>query len=225
MNTSTLKVRTLLILVFISVMTLTHALPEETEYPGTIIHEGYADERRWGPLPIGFDFDFFGNTYSEFFVSSNGMVTFGSGSNAFNNLSIPDATKPHNYIAAFWDDLIVHNTGDIMYQTIGTAPNRKLVIQFNNMSFWGSDILLGTMQVILYEGSNNIQIQYRNIVDLVSGRASGNSATIGLENIDATIGVLSSYNTADYIYSGRAILYTPNGGTYTVDDNALYDGI
>jgi len=135
MNTFTPNVRTLLILLFTSVMPFTHALPAETEYPGIIVHSGFADDRRWGEFPIGFDFDFFGNTYSTFYVSSNGQVTFGAMTNAFNNDNIPDGGRPDNYIAPFWDDLIIDATGDIMYQTIGTAPNRKLIIQFNNMSF------------------------------------------------------------------------------------------
>jgi len=225
MNTLTHNIRTLLILLLFFVVTNTRALPAETEYPGTIVHSGFADDRRWGPLPIGFDFDFFGITYTEFNVNSNGLVTFGAKTNAFTNASIPDAGRPENYIAVFWDDLIIDATGDIMYQTIGTAPNRKLIIQFNNMSFWGSDLLLGTFQLILHEGSNNIQIQFRSIVDLTSPRASGNSATIGAENVDGSVGVLCSYNTADYVYSGKAILLTPSGGTYTFDDNALYDGV
>ena len=152
MNTVTYKVRTLLILLLFSAVTFTHALPTETEYPGTIIHSGFADDRRWGEFPIGFYFDFFGNTDSVFFVSSNGQVTFGARTNAFSNVSIPDGGRPDNFIAPFWDDLIVDATGDILYQTIGTAPNRKVVIQYNNMSFWGSNFLLGTFQVILYEG-------------------------------------------------------------------------
>ncbi len=180
---------------------------------------------KYGSFPIGFDFDFFGVTHDVFWVSSNGLVMFGSGSNAFSNVSIPDGGRPDNYIAPFWDDLIIDATGDIMYQTIGTDSNRKLVIQFNNMSFWGADLLLGTFQVILHEGSNNIQIQYRSIVDLSSDRASGGEATVGLENDDGSAGVLCSYNTAGYIYSGRAILFTPSGPTYIFDDNALYDGV
>ena len=154
MKTFTLKVRTLLILFLVSVMPLTHA--QETEYLGVIVDVGPKDDKRYGSYPIGFDFDFFGNIYNEFFVSTNGLVMFGAGSNAFSNESIPDDARPDNYIAPFWDDLIIHESGDIMYQTIGTAPNRKLVIQFNNMSFWTSTVLLGTIQVILYEGSNNI---------------------------------------------------------------------
>jgi len=225
MNNFTQRVRTILILFLISIMPLVHALPSETEYLGTIVRSGYTDDRSYGPLPIGFDFVFFGNTYSDFYVTTNGLVMFGSGSTQWTNSSIPTATGVDNYIAPFWDDLIIHSTGDIMYSTIGTAPNRKLVIQYNNMSFWNSNVLLGTIQVILYEGSNNIQAQYRSIVDLSSTRASGGSATVGLENLDGSDGVLCSYNTAGYIYSGRAILFTPNGGTYTYNDDALYDGV
>ncbi len=225
MRNSTLKIRTFLALFFVSVTSITFALPTETEYLGTIVHSGYWDDRSWGPLPIGFNFDFFGNTYSNFYVTSNGLVMFGSGTTQWTNQNIPNTSGADNYIAPFWDDLIIHSTGDIMYQTIGTAPNRKLVVQYSNMSFWNSTVLLGTIQVILYEGSNNIQMQYRSIVDLSSDRASGNSATIGLENLNGTAGVLCSYNTAGYIHSERAILFTPGGGTYTYDDNALYDGV
>ena len=140
-------------------------------------------------------------------------------------IPFPRTPGADNYIAPFWDDLVIHATGDIMYQTIGTAPNRKLVVQFNNMSFWNSPVLLGTFQVIIYEGSNNIQTQYRSIVDLTSDRASGNSATVGLENLDGSAGVSCSYNTAGYIQSEKAILFTPGGGTYTFDDNAVYEGV
>jgi len=222
---STLKIRTILSLLFITVTIMTQAQPPETEYPGTIIRSGYTDDRGYGPFPIGFNFDFFGNTYNEFHVTTNGLVMFGSDTRQYTNSTIPTAGGADNYIAPFWDDLIIHSSGDIMYQTIGTAPNRKLVVQFNNMSFWNSDVLLGTIQVILYEGSNNIQMQYRSIVDLSSDRASGNSATVGLENIDGSAGVLCSYNTAGYIQSEKAILFTPGGGTYTYNDNALYDGV
>ena len=215
----------LILLMLVSVTRVLHALPAETEYLGTIIFSGLADDRKWGPFPIGFNFDFYGTTYDEFYVSSNGLVQFGSGSNAFNNVTVPNAINPNNYIAPFWDDLIIHSTGDIMYQTIGVSPNRKLVIQFNNMSFWTSGSLLGSFQVILYEGSNEIQIQYRNIIDLSSDRASGSEATVGLENLDGSGGILCSYNTAGYIYSGKAIRFTPNAGSYTYDDQALYDGV
>ena len=224
MNNLNHKIKSFLTLILLSVITLSHALPTETEYLGEVARAGYVDDGNWGSFPIGFSFDFFGNTYTDFYVTSNGLVMFERGSNQYSNYPIPNTTGADNYIAPFWDDLVIHATGNIMYQTIGTAPNRKLVIQFNNMSFWNSPVLLGTFQVILYEGSNNIQTQYRSIVDLTSDRASGNSATVGLENRDGSAGVVCSYNTAGYIQSEKAILFTPGGGTYTFDDNAVYEG-
>jgi len=219
------KIKAVVILVLLHVMPVIYALPTETEYEGIVARTGYVDDGNWGAFPIGFSFDFFERTYTEFYVTSNGLVMFGRGSNQYTNNPIPRSTGADNYIAPFWDDLVIHETGDIMYQTIGTAPNRKLVVQFNNMSFWNSPVLLGTFQVIIYEGSNNIRTQYRSIVDLTSDRASGNSATIGLENRTGSAGVVCSYNTADYIHSEKAILFTPGGGTYTYDDNAVYEGI
>ncbi len=93
MNSSTHIVKTLLILLFISVMPFTHG-QGETEYLGIIATEGPKDDKKYGSFPIGFDFDFFGVTHDVFWVSSNGLVMFGSGSNAFSNVSIPDGGRP-----------------------------------------------------------------------------------------------------------------------------------
>ena len=226
MNTLTHKIGIYLVLLFLIVTP--YARAAETEYLGTIVASGAHDDEFWGPLPIGFDFVFFGNTYSEFYVSSNGLITFEAGSAQFTNFEIPHQNGTENYIAPFWDDLRIDATGDIMYQTIGTAPNRKTIIQFNNMQVFQNltkVLYLGTMQVILYETSNNIRIQYKSIVDLESDRASGSEATVGIENSTGMVGVQCSYNTPGYVYSGRSILLTPNGGSYDYDDNALYEGV
>ncbi|NLF41612.1 MAG: hypothetical protein GX587_02855, partial [Bacteroidales bacterium] len=208
-----------------SVSKKSYSLPVETEYPGTLVHEGYIDDEEWGPFPIGFSFSFFCNNYTDFYVTSNGLVMFGSGSNVWTNTNIPNNSIPNNYIAAFWDDLIVHSTGAIHYKTVGTAPNRKLIVQYTNMAFWNSPVLLGTFQIILYEGSNKIQTQYRSIIDLTNPRASGNSATLGLEKSNGYSGVKNSYNQADMVRSEKAIAYTTDGCSYTFDNNAIYDGV
>ena len=219
------KIGIYLVALILMISPYARVLASETEYQGIIVTSGAHDDQFWGPLPIGFDFVFFGNTYSQFYVSTNGLVTFGTGYSQFTNFDIPHQNGVDNYIAPFWDDLNMDASGDLMYQTIGTAPNRKTIIQFTNMTVYHKAELLGTMQVILYEGSNNIRLQYKSIVDLGSDFASGISATIGIENSDGMVGVQCSYNTAGYVYSGRSILLTPNGGTYDFDDNALYEGV
>jgi len=101
------------------------AQPAETAYQGITAQAGYVNNASYGPFNIGFSFTFYGNTYTQFYVSSNGLITFGTGSVAATEAPIPSAATPNNFIAGFWDDLAVDALGDILYQTIGASPNRK----------------------------------------------------------------------------------------------------
>jgi hypothetical protein len=102
--------------------------------------------------------------------------------------------------------------------------NRKLVVQFFNMGFYTFPVVMGTFQVILYETSNIIQVQYRQIVVVNSTNAHGGSATIGLENSDGTAGTQYSYHNPTAIVPEQAISFTPSGPTYTVNASSVYDG-
>lgn len=201
------------------------AQPPEIIYPGTIVYEGYYDDRSWGPFNIGFNFTFYGNTYNRFYVTSNGLVIFGSGSNDYTEDPIPFPSSPNNFVAAFWDDIVINSSGKILYTTIGASPNRKCIIQWTNMGFYASTVLMGTFSVILYEGSNNIQIQYRSIIDNTSARSHGSSASIGIENSNGTSGIQYAYHNPSAISSEQAILFHPSGSTYTMNSAAVYDGV
>ncbi len=204
-------------------------LPPEVYYSANVAFRGYSDDEQWGPFSIGFDFDFFGVTYTELYVTSNGWIGFNAptlpGHSELGNTTLPTPSEPNNLIAAFWDDIVIHsNGGVIFYQTVGIAPNRKCVIQCTNMGFFGDPTLLGTFSFILYESTNEFQVQYRIIVDNASSLAHGSSATVGAENADGTVGVQYSFEEAS-LSSEQAIRFTPSGGSYTIDDNALFDGI
>ncbi len=214
---------------FLSVPLL-FAQPPETVYDGTLIEKGFRqniDLALAGPYDIGFNFTFFGNSYDQFYVNANGMVMFTEPDGFYNNeVTIPDPAVPNNYIAAFWDNLTISDKGNVMYRTIGTSPNRKCIIQYNNMGFNPFPFLFGTFSVILYETTNIIQVQYRLILDPFSPEPHGASATIGLENADGTAGTLYAYHREDAVYTGDAISFTPDGpDDYTINDNALYDGV
>lgn len=203
--------------------------PPETIYDGTVIATGFKQSIPLGsdgPFPIGFTFTFFEKPYSEFYVSANGLVLFTDPDGFYNTeVTIPTASTPNNYIAPFWDNLSILDGGNIMYKTIGASPNRKSIIQFKNMGFDPTPTPLGTFSVILYETSNKIQIQYRLIVDNYSPLSHGGSATIGIENESGTDGVLFAFHEGDAVNSEDAISFTPSGSTYTIDTDALYDGI
>jgi hypothetical protein len=126
-----------------------------------------ADDGVYGPFPIGFEFEFFGSPYTSFYVSPNGWIGFSPsvGSIAWCS-TLGSASMPDNMIAGFGGDRAVWHTdgGQISFKILGVAPQRSLVIQFTNVryTYVSSDDHLD-MQIILYEGSNGIQIQYANL--------------------------------------------------------------
>jgi gliding motility-associated-like protein len=219
-----MKLRYFLILIMSLFSISARAQPAETIYLGSVIKSGYADDESYGPFNIGFNFSFYGNTYSQFYVNSNGLVLFGAGSAESTEAPIPTAAAPNNFIAPLWDDLIIDNTGKILYTTVGAAPNRKLIIQATNMGFYPNPVFMGTYLVILYESTNKIQVQYRIIIDATSARAHGGSATIGIENAGGTAGVQYAYHSSNAISTGKAISFTPSGPTYILDSDVIYDG-
>lgn len=135
-------------------------------------------------IPLGFDFKFYGNTYSSADISSNGIIYFGPGSITWSNYEIGN-TYVHNFIAPYWDDLTTYDGGGIYYKTYGTAPNRYTIIEYYNTKHCCTSYSTGvTFEVILYETSNKIVIRYKDVnfdwpyspsIDF------GNSSTVGIE--------------------------------------------
>ena len=219
----------LLFVCFVVLFTTAQAeLPTETFYTASTACSGYVDDAYYGPFAIGFDFTFFGQTKTQFYVSTNGLVGFSpSGLSSYNNTPLPNAsTIPDDFIAPFWGDQNTNSDGAIYYRLIGTAPNREMVIQFTNMKCrtGGRSEYLGTYQVIMYETSNEIQIQYRILSDPNSAHVKGAGSSIGLEGYNGDVGVQYSYHTAS-LTNEQAIHFTPSGGTYTMNSSATYEGI
>ena len=148
------------------------------------------DDAYGGPYDIGFSFNFYGQTNSQFYVSTNGFLSFGGGSSDRYNTPLPDAKSPNNTVYALWDDLVAPS-GSIRYQTFGTAPHRYLVVEFAGVYPYGTTDYQ-YFEIILYEGSNDIVLQYHS----VPGAGDGRSASVGLENADGTKGL-------EYLYDGN----------------------
>lgn len=132
-------------------------------------------------IPIGFDFQFYCNTYNQFYISSNGFISFDalSGNGCCVGQSIPDAAQPNNLIAPSWEDLNPAAGGTIEYFMVGVAPNRKLVVNYLSVpKVLGTDLV--TVQLVLHEGSNWIDIHSTEIGLL-------NAKTQGIENSDGSL--------------------------------------
>ena len=109
---------------------------------------------------IGFNFTFDGVVQSQCYISPNGFVTFGTQATATTYLPLSVATPltGGGAVSALGMDLI-SNTDDVVYATIGTAPNRTFVVQWSNAVRKASTGNFN-FQIRLNETSNTIQLSY-----------------------------------------------------------------
>ena len=112
-----------------------------------------------------FEFDLYGTVSSDVRIGGNGAIRFGQTTGNINatNGNFPNNGTP-NLIAPWWDDLYADDTGaEVYYETKGTAPNRRFIVQWHDIGHYnlsnGPSI---TFQVVLYEGTNNIDFVYND---------------------------------------------------------------
>ncbi|MBK8701704.1 MAG: hypothetical protein IPN29_19955 [Saprospiraceae bacterium] len=140
-------------------------------------------------VPIGFSFEYYGNTYDSIWVDFHGYITFAEEAPFFCCMGqqIPDTTKPNNLIAACWADPVpqfddgngfLYN--EYQHEIIGSAPDRICIVTFDFNVFCGENYF---GQIKLFEGSNRIEIHTDNWNEL-----GGNCAesTQGIENENGT---------------------------------------
>ena len=171
-----------------------------------------SDDQLSGILPIGFSFIFYGNTYTSFYISSNGFISFdaAAGSGCCSGQFLPDINQPNNIIACAWEDLYPPAGGTISYSTIGTAPNRILVVRYSNIPHYTSGNLVSS-QIQLYEGSNIIEIH------TASMPSDGGSHTMGIENANGTLAAaVPGRNSANWSVSNDYVQFVPCSSSQTV---------
>jgi hypothetical protein len=141
------------------------------------------DDQESGILPIGFTFNFFCTPYTNFYISSNGFIEFSlTGNGCCSGQALPNNGTPNNLIAGAWIDLHPGNGGTITYSTVGTAPNRILLVSFVGVPYYVNTLGV-TFQIKLFETSNIIEIHSTSINNPNSG-----TQTMGIENVGGTIG-------------------------------------
>jgi hypothetical protein len=130
-------------------------------------------------FPIGFNFIYNEITYNQFAVNNNGWISLGQSAltpsvdmnttSAYTPLASAAVNTPallRSRIAGMGRDLQAQAGSVLRFETIGTAPNRKLVVQFTNYKRFGG---AGTgdnfnFQIILNETTNVVQVVYGTMV-------------------------------------------------------------
>jgi hypothetical protein len=172
---------------------------------------------------LPFPFQFYGVSYNQVTVSSNGFIAFGVTENPeFRNYRIPGPMGPNPMIAAFWDDLAT-TPGSGIY-TWFDRNNHAFVIEWYNLKNGYNGTSPETFQIILYDpsvhatslGDGPIKIQYHtfnNVSASASTQNHGCFSTIGIEDHSGLVGLEYTFNNqyptaASQLGNQRAIYIT-----------------
>jgi gliding motility-associated-like protein len=178
---------------------------------GTTIN--MSDDQVQGPFNIGFTFSFYCGQYTQFYIGSNGWVGFSSGQTAtWVVQSIPNTNgnTPKNNIMGPWRDW---NPGSgngpyVSYQTVGTAPLRKLIVTWSSVPMYSCTSTYGTFQIVLHEASNIIHNNLTN-VPVCTGWGNGDG-TEGTHNSAGTVATaVTGRNDSQFTASNQSIRFIP----------------
>jgi hypothetical protein len=177
-----------------------------------------SDDATHGPFNIGFTFNFFGNNYTQFYIGSNGWIGFSSGqTTGYTAAYIPNSSSPKNVIMADWEDLYP-GASNIYYKTIGTSPNRKLVVNFYNVPHYTCRTNKTTFQIVLSETTSVIDINYSS-----KPLCTTNNATAGLVNVDNTNVVpVGGKNASLWTVTNYSVRITPSVPELTFSLKGVY---
>jgi len=153
-------------------------------------------------VTLPFSFNFFGTPRTSVLISASGALSFNTTNPYITNSCLPSSTTP--MIAVYWEHLHP-SSGGVYTQTIGTAPNRRYVVQWNASHYGGGSTLLD-VRAVLKEGKGDIDVCY---VNTTTGSASYDLGITSTSGIQSGTGAYLQYscNTAN-VGAGLLLTYT-----------------
>ena len=148
-------------------------------------------------IDLGFEFCFFGDTYSQILIGSNGVLSFElenagdyNGYNIGSGDTLPNSsnsTLSEANIFGVGHDIDPSVCGDINYVVLGASPSRQFVVNYSEVCHFSTTCndLKSSTQIILYESSNAIDVNIYNKPTCNSW--NGGNAVVGVQNIPGTV--------------------------------------
>ena len=177
-------------------------------------------------IPLPFDFCYFGDTYNEVVIGSNGIISFDvSQAEQFCSFSIgagetvPTTAFHQNSIMMFHDIDPRWGTAEVGYEVLGEAPCRTLVVAFANVPYYNfndpNNTAISTFQMVLYETTNAIDFYLQTKPDpntVLTSPINDGRAVLGIQNSTGTQGFTPpDRNTSVWAAVDEAWRFTPNG--------------
>ncbi len=175
-------------------------------------------------VPMGFNFDFYGTTYTDAYASSNGYVSFiaGLGGDFTNDCPFLAGTSPDEIVAPYWDDLDPGDDGASLYfETLPVCPigagGMCTVVSWVDFDFFPGDGTpggtAGSFQTIFFD-NGQILHQYAD-----GFLGDGASSTVGISSDHVDMGNSLQYqcDSAGTITPGLAIEFSPIAAPGTLE--------
>ncbi len=173
-------------------------------------------------VAIGFDFEFYGQTYSEVEVSTNGYISFTiDGPDGCCGEPIPTfGQELDHFIAGYWTDLNPNSLsgtggGEIYRQTSGPVGQREFIVGFYDVADADNpSTSVNTFEIILHESTNDIELQFAQLqYDSVE------DVSVGIENSDGSDGIqLLALNSSSSGFSNGDIVVQSQGVVITIPE-------
>ena len=194
--------------------------------PGATLVENLGDDNTVGPFALTFDFHYYWYDVNQFWIGSNGYISFQNGQLSAPFPYIPSAAQPQNFIAAMASDLMFDGAGNPGQCYYWRSPAQDtLVVSWINVPFWEPPNTYqgdNSFQIILSTLDSSITFQYANQSGVYNGGAAvylsagieNNSGAIGLQTMVNPLSMGTYYFTTPYAVK----FYFPSNSTYQVDD-------
>lgn len=190
------------------------------------------DDTYSDPIDLPFPISFYGRTYDKIVVGSNGDIVFETSVAAsYDSWSIDPTELIPNHTLPYWDsasslsfasimgaylDIDISassGTEELKYKTVGTAPNRKFIIIYNDVPQFSCNNLLVSQQIVFNENDHSFEVHIKQ-KDVCSSWNSG-LAVIGTQNEELLPNTCGNY-PGD---ATSPTLPNRNTGVWTVDIN------
>ncbi len=201
-----------------------------TTYEPDVISSAQQNDFFTDTVELGFNFNYFGQQFSAIVISPNNMVSF--------DLALADLYSEWEYGSALntaqlnkaimfpFQDL--HIGGSIRYKMVGTAPNRKFIVEFCQVPFYFCLANTTTNQLILYETSNIIEMHIA-AKPYCAGWSGSNyaSAVQGIKSgaNEVFVAGRGPNGAAWAITAPEAQRFSPNGGNSYTLTNIAYNPV
>lgn len=180
--------------------------------------EQYVDDSYFEYLfPVGYQFTFYGVSYDKAYISSNGLITFGSGTGAYSDSTTRLGQLGMPVIAAAWNDWEINASRGESIQ-ITRPTNNELAVKWDVGRYprSGNKALFET---VLNQQNGNITFNYgatSTELDTSVHPTFAGDVTIGIARGDGTSQISGLMDTSGFsMHNLKSTTFTPGSNGYT----------